>query len=167
MGISRLSYLFVLTLLWSSYGQAEIYQWLDSNGRLQFSDTPPASFSNSPSNSPAATHVPSTDISEIENSSVSSAKRTENLQRIAKKLKKDRLKREKVRAKELRSRAKKDKKRKKKLAAAKKRKAACKKARTAEDLAFRQRTKRHGLNKMRKALANYEKKRQARQNKCS
>jgi hypothetical protein len=93
-------------------------------------------------------------------------KRAKQLESIAQAFKEDRLKRENERVKQEKVRAKKKKKREKKLALAKKRKLACKKAKTGEDLAFRKRTQRQGLMQMRKALANYEKKRDIRREKC-
>lgn len=146
-----------LIIFYSPQGLAEIYQWVDSEGRHQFSDSPNKKYTTS---GYAQSH-------ENNNSSpINNSKIPKDLERIALKLKNSRLKREQDRAKEDKARAKKDKKRKKQLAVAKKRKLACKNARDKEDLAFRSRTQRQGLTQMRKALANYEKKQKIRREKC-
>ena len=135
---------------------AEIYQWVDSEGRQQFSDSPKEKYSSVG----YASSVKSNPLVKPE------SKDLKELEDIAKNFKKDRLKREKIRAKENKARVLKNKKREKQLAAAKKRKLACKKAKKKEDLAFRQRTQRKSLTNTRKALSNYEKKRAARIEKC-
>jgi hypothetical protein len=136
---------------------AEIYQWIDSEGRPQFSDSPNEEYSSS---GYAYSHKNNTP------SHVNSSKSPKALEGIAIELKNNRLKREQERIKADKAKARKDKKRQKQLAAVKKRKLACKKARNKEDLAFRSRTKRQGLMQMRKALANYEKKQKIRRDKC-
>jgi hypothetical protein len=147
-------------LVFSLQVQSEIYQWVDSKGRIQFSDNP-----NKKYNSTGYAQKSSSDSSVTATESYS--ERSENLEEIAKSLKKDRIKREAIRKNEVKARAKKNKKRKKLLAAIKKKKLACKNARKKEDLAFRKRTKSQSLAKMRKALANYEKKRETRRKKCN
>lgn len=142
--------------IYSSQSFAEIYQWVDSEGRQQFSDSPKEEYSSVG----YASSVKSNALRK------SDSKNSKELEDIAKDFKKDRLKREKIREKENKARVLKNKKREKKLAAVKKRKLACKKAKKKEDLAFRQRIQRKSLSNMRKALANYEKKRATRIEKC-
>ncbi len=130
---------------------AEIYKRIDSKGRSHYSDSSVANYR-------SAGYQKSVKVSSRQNSN--------KLENIAKRLKKDRLKRESERTKSLSVRKKKQKKQKKLLAAADKRKKACSIARQKEDRAFRQRTQRQSLTNMRKALANYEQKREIRQVKC-
>ncbi|MEH6448672.1 MAG: DUF4124 domain-containing protein [Oleispira sp.] len=144
-------------LIHSTQSLADIYQWVDSNGRPQFSDSPTKEYKSSGYAQTAKNTLPPT---------TDKTQNIKDLENIAKEFKQDRLKREKTRVREDKARAKKNKKREKQLALAKKRKQACKAARKKEDLAFRKRTQRQGLVKMRKALANYEKKREARLEKC-
>jgi hypothetical protein len=162
MFFNRLKLVGFIILFYSLYAQGEIYQWVDSQGRTQFSDSPNEKYDaagyarQQTREQHATTSGYDTDISS-----------SKNLDEIAKELKQDRLKRKKLRDKESKARAKKNKQRKKQLAAAKKKKMACKIARDKEDLAFRQRSQRQGLVKMRKALANYEKKSDIRRKKCN
>jgi hypothetical protein len=145
---------------------AEIYQWVDSKGRPQFSDSPSEEYKSS-GYAQSTNNSSTLDSALTPNTAPSSrAKSAKQLESIAQAFKEDRLKRENERVKQERVRAAKNKKREKKLALAKKRKLACKKAKTREDLAFRKRTQRQGLMQMRKALANYEKKRDIRREKC-
>lgn len=145
------------SFLYSPQVLAEIYSWVDSAGRSQFSDWPNEDYSSSG-------YVQSHKTLPLTYSH--NSKSPKELEDIAKQLKSNRLKREKAKARDDKARLKKNKKRKQQLAAAKKRKLACKKARNKEDLAFRSRTQRQGLSQMRKALANYEKKQQIRREKC-
>ena len=161
MFFNRLKLVGFIIIFYSINAQGEIYQWVDSQGRTQFSDSPiekydAAGYAQQPRREQPVTNSGyETDIGS-----------SKNLDEIAKELKQDRLKRKKLRDKELKARAKKNKQRKKQLVAAKKKKRACKIARDKEDLAFRQRSQRQGLVKMRKALANYEKKSEIRREKC-
>jgi hypothetical protein len=137
-------------LMFSLLAQAEVYRHVDAKGRLYFSDSPEADYR---SRGYSTTRVQKTDYKALEET--------------AKRLKKDRLIRDSKRQKALAKSAKKRKKQQKLLAAAEKRKKACYLARKKEDAAFRNRTKRQSLTKMRNALSNYEKKREARIAKCS
>ncbi|CCK75481.1 hypothetical protein OLEAN_C13050 [Oleispira antarctica RB-8] len=147
-----------LLFFFSAQVQGEIYQWVDSQGRVQFSDRPTEDYDamgyTRQSSSQQATEA-------------SGFRSPEDLEAIAEKLKKDRFKREKLRKKATRARVKKNEKREKRLATAEKRKLDCQKARDNEDLAFRQRIKSQSLIKMRKALANHVKKSETRRKKCS
>ncbi|NRA25610.1 MAG: DUF4124 domain-containing protein [Oleispira sp.] len=166
MALTSLSAVLVFILFWTGPSQAEIYQWLDTKGRIQFSDTLPRSL-NSSLHPSADGYIPSTTyIHKKKTNPTSVAKRVKDLENIATELKKDRLKREKIRVNELGEKARKNKIRKQQLALAKKRQLACDQARVKENLAFRQRTQRHSLSNMGKALANYERKRQALREKC-
>ncbi len=151
-----INFLLIFTglVLFSSMSCAEIYQWVDSQGRTQFSDSPIEDY-----NSAAYTRAAKIDP-------VTKASNSQNLEEIANDLKKNRLQREKLRKQQVKAWSKKNKKRKQALAAVNKRKEACNKAKKKEDLAFRQRTQRQDLNKMRKALANYEKRQKIRREKC-
>jgi hypothetical protein len=146
-----------LVFFYSSQCIAEIYQWVDSQGRVQFSDSPSEEY-----DSGGYAHS----VDKTVSSKTSQSQNLKNLKNIAKELKKDRLNREKIRAEEKQDRINDNKKRKRQLAAAKKRKQACKKARVQQNIAFRERTQYQGLIQMRKALANYERKREVRQKKC-
>ncbi len=130
---------------------AEIYKRVDAQGRTHFSDS-------------SLTSYKSVGYQQVSTSS--SKQNSDALEKVAKRLKKNRLKREGERKRSLSKRKQKHKKQLKLLAAANKRKKACSVARQKEDKAFRQRTQRQSLTKMRKALANYEKKRELRQVKC-
>jgi hypothetical protein len=146
-----------LAFFYSSQCVAEIYQWVDSHGRVQFSDSPSEEYHSAGYAHSADKSVPST---------ISQSQTLKDLNNIAKELKKDRIKREKIRAKEKQDRINDNKKRKKQLAAIKNKKRACEKARVQQNIAFRERTQYQGLIQMRKALANYERKREVRQKKC-
>lgn len=141
----------------SHLAHAEIFKWVDNQGRVQFSDVPNTKAASQPLKQ--QTHV--TDHKKISN------KEPKDLNGIAQQMKNERLAREKAKKKREKTRKIKLKKHQKQLAAAKKKQLACKKAKQKEDVAFRKRTQQQGLLKMRKALANYEKKRAARRKKCS
>jgi hypothetical protein len=146
------------SVLYSPYSLSEIYQRIDSQGRLHFSDSPEkkydsSGYAHSNNNSASALTTPK-------------YKKLKDLKNIAKKLERDRLKRATVQNKKDEAWLSKNKKRKSRLIAIKKNKLACKKAQDNEYLAFRKRTKRQGLMQMRKALANYEIKRESRRKKC-
>lgn len=130
--------------------QAEIYRHSDEQGRHYFSDSPHGNY---PSSGYSASKGKKTDYKALD--------------QTAKRLKKDRMQREQERKKALAKSKLKRKKQQKILAAAEKRKKSCYLARKKEDAAFRNRTKRQSLSKMRNALSNYEKKREARIAKCS
>jgi hypothetical protein len=156
-----LSLIVCWAFLYSPHSASEIYRWVDSQGRLQFSDRPDirngsSGYAHSANNS-ASANTPS---------STSKYKTSKDLNGIAEKLKRDRLKRESIRGKKVKARAKKNIKRKKRLAAIEKRKLACQKAQDNQYFAFRKRTQRQDLMSMRKALANYEIKRESRREKC-
>lgn len=157
-----------LLAFFSMNSSSEIYHWVDAKGRQQFSDSPRESHSSEGYDS-RVDHSPSHSLKGYGTFVKSSEKSQtpKELERIAKKIKKDRIKRERLRAKAKRLRVKKNKKREKQLAAAKKRKQACQTAKNKEDAAFRKRTQRQGLSQMRKALSNYEKRREIRREKCS
>jgi hypothetical protein len=152
-----LSLIVCWAFLYSPHSSSEIYQWVDSQGRLQFSDRPEvingsSGYAHSANNSAS--------------SSTPQYKKPKDLQGIAEKLKRDRLKREAIRNKENKARVKKNKKRKNRLAAIEKKKLICQKAQANEYIAFKKRTQHQGLMAMRKALANYEIKRESRRKKC-
>lgn len=160
MSFKLLKLISYFLLFFSVQVQSEIYQWVDSQGHIQFSDSPHEEYA-------AAGYSRQLPKAQSLTTSVPASGNPKDLESIAKELKKDRLKRQRLRDKDSKARAKTNKKRQQQLVAAKKRKLACKKARDKEDLAFRQRTQRQGLMKMRKALANYEKKRETRRKNCS
>lgn len=144
-------------LFYSVHSLAEVHQWLDSAGRPQFSDKPQGESGSLGYVQTGKTKLPSQG---------GQSQSPKDLENIANAFKKDRLKREKIRADKAKARVDKNKKREKQLALLKKKEKSCQKARTKEDLAFRKRTQRQGLVKMRKALANYEKKRESRRKLC-
>jgi hypothetical protein len=152
-----LSLIVCWAFLYSPQSSSEIYQWVDSQGRLHFSDRPEII-----NGSSGYVHSANNSAS----SSTPQYKKSKDLQGIAEKLKRDRLKREAIRDKENKARVKKNKQRKNRLAAINKKKLICQKAQANEHLAFRKRTQHQGLMPMRKALANYEIKRKFRQEKC-
>ena len=145
--------IFILQLTFiPSLATAEVYRWVDDKGRVQFSDSPnPNYHSQAFANTPGSVN-PSTDV--------------QSLQKKAKQLKKDRLKRERGAAKVLKAKRQKRLKNEKRIAKIKKQKQACDIARKKENLAFRQRTKSRNLTAMRKALERYEKKRMIRIKRC-
>jgi hypothetical protein len=156
-----LSLIVCWAFLYSPRSSGEIYQWLDSQGRQQFSDRPDikngsSGYAHSANNS-ASSNTPF---------STPKYKTSKDLNGIAEKLKRDRLKREAIRDKEDKAWVKKNINRKKRLAVIEKKKLACQKAQANEYLAFRKRTQYQGLMPMRKALANYEIKRESRREKC-
>lgn len=151
-----------LLLMISHLAHAEIYRWVNSHGRVEFSDVP----NTKAVNTKTANQVLKVKTDGVDQKKISN-KQPKDLKAIARKMKKERLAREKVKKKRERNRQIKLKKHKKQLVAAKKKKLACKKAKEKEDLAFRKRTQQQGLLSMRKALANYEKKRKTRLKKCS
>lgn len=139
--------LFMVTLCSASV-VADVYQWQDEFGRIQYSDKPPE-------NSDAQS-IPLPQAQGYQQGGHSSG----HLESAARQLKKDRLNREKAQRQE--------RQRKKRLHAAwqaqKKKKLAnqqaCAKAEKKADLAFRNRMQRTGLNQAGKAFENYEKARQ-------
>jgi hypothetical protein len=151
-----------LLLTISHLAHAEVFRWVDTQGRVQFSDVP----NTKSANIKAASQALKAKTDAVDHKKISN-KEPKDLKAIAHKMKKERLAREKAKKKRDKNRQVKLKKHQKQLAAAKKKKLACKKAKEKEDLAFRKRTQQQGLLKMRKALANYEKKREARRKKCS
>ena len=158
-----------LFLMNSQLTHAEVFRLVDKQGRVQFSDIPNLEKKTKNDNLPNTKTVsqPSNQYADVIGHKKISNKEPKDLNAIAKKMKKERLVREKSKKKREKNRKAKLKKHQKQLAAAKKKKLACKKAKENEDLAFRKRTQQQGLLKMRKALANYEKKREARRKKCS
>lgn len=143
-------YLYIGVL--SSTSNAEIYRWVDDQGRVQFSDSPNPNYQ--------AQSLTGTAVRE--NSPVD----IKLLQGKAHKLKQERISREKETLKRVNAKRQKRLRYEKKIAKAKKQKEACKNARIKEDLAFRQRSKSRSLIAMRKALERYEKKRMIRINRC-
>lgn len=156
-----------LFLMNSQLTHAEVFRWVDNQGRVQFSDIPNLVKKNDNLPNTKTVSQPSNQGADVIGHKKISHKEPKDLNAIAKKMKKERLMREKAKKKREKKRKAKLKKHQKQLAAAKKKKLACKKAKENEDLAFRKRTQQQGLLKMRKALANYEKKREARRKKCS
>ncbi|MGK0249402.1 MAG: hypothetical protein ACI910_002144 [Oleispira sp.] len=152
-----LSLIVYWAFLYSPHSSSEIYQWVDSQGRPQFSDRP-----DKIKGSSGYAHS----VNNTASSSTAEYKKSKDLNAIAEKLKIERLKREIIRDKEAKARVKKNKKRKKRLVAIENKTLVCQKAQANESLAFRKRTQRQGLMKMRKALANYEIKRETRRKKC-
>jgi hypothetical protein len=154
--------------LYSPHSSGEIYQWVDSQGRLQFSDRSnitngSSGYAHSANNSASA--ITPSIIPKYKNSTPK-YKASKDLKGIAEKLKRDRLTREAIRDTEDKARVKKNNKRKKRLAVIEKKKLVCQKAQANQYLAFKKRTQRQGLMQMRKALANYEIKRKSRRKKC-
>ena len=139
-------------LLLSLAVRADIYRWVDEKGRVQFSDSPNPNYGSQALVSKTDTLGNTTDI--------------KLLQKAAKQLKQQRLKRESDTKKIAQSNRKKRLKNEKRIASKKKKKQACDNARKKENLAFRQRGKSRSLTAMRKALDRYEKKRMIRINKC-
>lgn len=143
-------YLSLLVL--SSNSNAEIYRWVDDQGRVQFSDSPNPNYQAQGLTGTIDRTGTPVDI--------------KRLQSKAQQLKEQRLTREKKAAKRTKAKRQKQLRYEKKIAKAKKQKEACKNARIKEDLAFRQRSKSRSLTAMRKALERYEKKRMIRINRC-
>lgn len=135
----------------SGIATAEIYRWVDEKGRVQFSDSPDPNYHSRVLTSKAST-TNTTDIKQ--------------LQRTAKKLKQERLRRERETKKTFQVNRQKRLNNEKIIAKIKKKKLACYNAKKKENLAFRQRSKSRNLAAMRKALDRYEKKRVIRINKC-
>ena len=142
-------------LLLSGLATAEIYRWVDEKGRVQFSDSPDPNYHSQALTSRVNTAHTAHSITDIK-----------SLQRTAKKLKQERLKRERQAKKMFQLKRQKRLKNEKIIAKKKKKKLACDKARKKENLAFRQRTKSRNLTAMRKALERYEKKKVIRIKKC-
>jgi hypothetical protein len=132
--------------------QAEIYRYVDDQGRVQFSDNP-----NSNYNVQAISSGVSTSRNEVD---------VEALESKAQQLKQNRLEREKHANKLIQKKRKARLKYQKALAKKKKKEEACELARIKENLAFRNRSKSRNLTAMRKALEQYEKKRKMRIKKC-
>lgn len=131
---------------------AEIYRWVDEDGRVQFSDYPKPDY-----DSQAITSG---------QRSVGDKPNLKELEKTAQKLKKSRLQREAAADKLIQEKRKKRIKREKAIAKKKKREADCEAAREKEYLAFKNRSKSRNLTAMRKALERYEKKRKLRIKKC-
>ncbi|MBL4797655.1 MAG: DUF4124 domain-containing protein [Oleispira sp.] len=142
-------------LLLSDSATAEIYRWVDEKGRVQFSDSPDPNYHSQALTSRVNTTNTAHSITDIK-----------SLQRTAKQLKRERLKREGQAKKIFQIRRQKRLKNEKIIAKKKKKKRACDNAQKKESLAFRQRSKSRNLTAMRKALEQYEKKRMIRINKC-
>ncbi len=142
----------IFILLFPLAVRAEIYRWVDEKGRVQFSDSLNPNYGSQALVSKAGSTGNTTDIKQ--------------LQKTAKQLKQQRLKREGDTKKLLKSRRKKQLNNEKRIAKKKRKKDACDNARKKENLAFRQRSKSKNLTAMRKALDRYEKKRVIRINKC-
>lgn len=136
----------------SPHMQAEIYRYVDDQGRVQFSDNPNANY-----NVQAISSGVSTSRNEVD---------VEALESKAQQLKQNRLEREKHANKLIQQKRKARLKYQKALAKKKKKKEACELARKKENLAFRNRSKSRNLTAMRKALEQYEKKRKMRIKKC-
>ena len=132
--------------------RADIYRWVDEKGRVQFSDSPNPNYGSQALVNKIDSLGNTTDIKQ--------------LQKSAKLLKQQRLKRESDAKKVLQSKRKQRLKNEKRIASKKRKKQACDNAKKNENLAFRQRSKSRNLSAMRKALARYEKKRMIRINKC-
>lgn len=143
------------TLFLSELATAEIYRWVDEKGRVQFSDSPDPNYHSQALTSKANTTNTAHRISDIK-----------LLQRTAKKLKQERLKREGQAKILFQVKRQKRLKNEKIIAKKKKRKLACNNAQKKENLAFRQRSKSRNLTAMRKALERYEKKKVIRIKKC-
>lgn len=149
--LSSITFYLVIVLA-SNVTSAEIYRWVDHQGRIQYSDSPGPDY-----------HSQALAVTDEH------AKKTvdvKSLQNKAEQLKQERLSREKEAGKRLKAKRKKRLRYEKKLAKAKKRKKECLIARKKEDLAFRQRSKSRSLTAMRKALERYEKKRMIRVRRC-
>ncbi|OUS40029.1 hypothetical protein A9R00_08100 [Oleispira antarctica] len=131
---------------------ADIYRWVDEKGRVQFSDSPNPNYGSQALVGKIATPAKATDITQ--------------LQKTAKQLKRQRLKRESDAEKLFKDKRKKRLNNEKRIAKKKRKKEACDNARKKENLAFRQRSKSRNLTAMRKALDRYKKKRMIRINKC-
>lgn len=144
--------LYLPLVILSQSSNAEIFRWVDEQGRVQFSDSPNPNY-----------QMQSLSVKTDPQANVVDIKR---LQDKALHLKKQRLSREKAAVKRTKAKRQKQLRYEKTIAKAKKQKEACKKARINEDLAFRQRGKSKGLTAMRKALERYEKKRMIRVNRC-
>lgn len=136
----------------SSLSTAEIYRWVDDKGRIQFSDSPNPNYNSQALANTSGSPEPVLDVS--------------SLQRTARQLKQDRLKREKAAKKLAKAKRQKRLRNEKIIAKKKKKKQACDNAQKKENLAFRQRTKSRNLTAMRKALERYEKKRMIRIKRC-
>lgn len=131
---------------------AEIYRWVDDDGRVQFSDYP----------------KPNYDSQAISNGqhSIGGKPNLKELEQAAQQLKKSRLERKDAAEKLIQEKRRKRIKREAAIAKKKKRKADCEAAREKEYLAFKNRSKSRNLAAMRKALERYEKKRKLRIKKC-
>jgi len=139
-------------LFLSNSAFAEIYRWLDDNGRVQFSDSPDPNYNSQALANTTTSVRPFVDIKLLQNK--------------AKELKQDRLKRERIAEKLFTAQRQKRLRNEKVIANKKKREQACYNAQKKENLAFRQRSKGRKLVAMRKALDRYEKKREIRIKKC-
>jgi hypothetical protein len=151
--IKVLHLFFSFQLIFSSgSAAAQIYRWVDDSGRVQFSDSPDPNYHSQVLTSTAHSVRPSIDV--------------KLLQKKAKRLKQNRLKRESAAAKIFNAKRQKRLRNEKKIVKKKKQMQACYSAREKENLAFRQRSKSRNLTAMRKALGRYEKKKMIRINKC-
>lgn len=137
--------------------QAEVYKTVDENGRIHFSDRPIKS------NAPLEGYQSSGYSTSQPKAKIVNNKALED---VAKQLKAERLQRQAERKQEHKKLLKKQKQQKKIMAAAEKKKKACRLAKKKEDLAFRKRVQTKNLKQSESALANYEKKRDARIAKC-
>lgn len=143
---------------------AEVYKNIDAQGRVYFSDRPIKSSQSHSAQDYSAQGYSAQGYSEKANPA--QAPDNSQLEKIANKLKAQRLKRQAQRDKKLKKAIKKQKQQQKKLAAAKKKKKACALARKKEDKAFRQRSQANNLSQAESALARYEKQRDIRATKC-
>jgi len=143
--MTRQAKLLLLLVLCAPASYAEVYQWKDQYGRLQFSDRPPAGTNAQP--------IPVEEAQGYEQGSHSA----KDIERSARQLKKERLSREKHEKAE-RQRKKQlhaawQKQRKQKLA----NKIACDRAQKKADKAFRNRMQRTSLSSAGNAFDQYEK----------
>ena len=148
---------------------AEVYKYVDAHGQVHFSDSPksnyPASVYQMNGHPASGYQTNGHKAGEGDRSDIETVNPKE-LEKIAKRLKKQRLQRESKRRAVAKKASKKHKRIKKAAAAKKEREKACQLARNKETAAFRKRGKGKNLKQMESALANYEKKQQQRKKKC-
>lgn len=125
--------------------QAEVYSWKDQNGRTHFSDKP---ISNE--------NYTITPISPVQAIPSPSQSNVDDLEGIAKKMRKDRMKWQKTNAAERKKKKQLNKQWKQKLAAKEKKAGKCKRARVQQDKAFRKRMAGVRLGSKVSALEKYE-----------
>lgn len=148
---------------------SEVYQYVDAHGQVHFSDSPK-------SHSPVTVYqingyqtngyqANGYKVDEGDSSDIKTVDPKE-LEKIAKRLKKQRIQRESKRRAVAKQISKKHKIMKKAAAAKKEKERACQLARNNETAAFRKRAQGKNLKQMESALSNYEKKQQQRKKKC-